>query len=87
MTRGSMAASASEAAFFVHNTDQSVNIKTNTAMLKNNNSIVPGAYVSPAVKWVNARTRSVYAVSPTYGGNNEAGGVIDIDNGGEDIDL
>ena len=56
-------------------------------MFKNNNSIVPGAYVSPAVKWVNARTRSVYAVSPTYGGNNEAGGVIDIGNDGEDIDL
>lgn len=72
MTRGSMAASASEAAFFVHNTDQSVNIKTNIAMFKNNNSIVPAAYVSPAVKWVNARTRGVMCTSP-YGEQGAAG--------------
>lgn len=66
------AASNNDAAFFVHNTDLCVNFKINTAMLKNNNSIVPGAYVSPAVKWVNARTRGVYAASP-YGKDGEAG--------------
>lgn len=66
MTRGSMAASAPEVAFFVHNTDQSVNIniKTNIAMFKNNNSIVPAAYVSPAVKWVDTRTRGMVCTSP-----------------------
>lgn len=87
MERDSMAASAPEVAFFVHNTDHRVNIKINTAMFKNNNSIMPGAYVSPALKWVNTRTRSVYAVSPTYGGNNEAGATMYLENDGEDIDL
>lgn len=41
-------------------------------MFKNNNSIVPGAYVSPAVKWVNARTRGVMCTSP-YGEQGAAG--------------
>lgn len=36
------------------------------------NSNVPGAYVSPAVKWVNARTKGVMCTSP-YGEQGAAG--------------
>lgn len=56
-------------------------------MLKNNSN-VPAAYVSPAVKWVNARTRGVVCTSPvgpTYGGDNEAGDVIHT--GEDDVDF
>ena len=77
------AASNHDAAFFFHNTDLCVNFKINTAMLKNN-SIVPGAYVSPAVKWVNARTRGVMCTSP-YGEEGEAGSTGKYDYEDEDL--
>lgn len=57
------AASNNDAAFFVHNTDLCVNFKINTAMLKNNSN-VPAAYVSPAVKWVNVHPHKMLCSSP-----------------------
>lgn len=80
------AASNHDAAFFFHNTDLCVNFKINTAMLKNN-SIVPSAYVSPAVKWVNARTRGVLcgSMNPNSADPNWQNGDDDVHNYDEDL--
>lgn len=52
-------------------------------MLKNY-SIVPGSYVSPAVKWVNARQGGVMCTSPGYGDPGQAGGIGIYDDSEED---